>query len=143
VQLGSRQSQKVQFSANSIPLPKWIFPSKSGKLKRVPGKSELLPRFRQFTPSSPTLSIRIIVCLAFHFRLHGARKLPYTWHPHLHRPQNQLEARPGLVFYKMGGSARNWVWTPLLLWVSKYVYLCLCKSKSAPVICCVPSVLLP
>jgi hypothetical protein len=32
---------------------------------------------------------------------------------------------------------------PYYLWVSNMCTLCLCNSKSAPVICCVPSVLLP
>ncbi len=91
---------EVQFSVKSIPLPKWIFPPEAETKKSFPESASFPPRIRPFTPILPA-------CLSDHCLLSislltpwGAN-LPCAWHPHLHRRQNQLESRSGLV-YKTG-----------------------------------------
>ena len=127
--------QEVQFSANQSLFPSGSFPQKR-KLKRVPGKRELPLRFTPFTPI-------LLACVSDHCLLSislltpwGA-KLPYAWHPHLHRRQNQLEARSGLV-YKTGK-----VLDPLLLWVSNMCTYAYANRKVHLSYVCVSGVLLP
>jgi hypothetical protein len=140
VVLGSWEVVKaeVQFSANQSLFPSGS-PSRKRKLKEFPERASVFYRSHH-SRHPPSLSIKPL--FAQHFTSDSiGPKLPYAWYPHLHQRQNQWEA--DLVWFTKRGKRLSRGLDPLLLWVSNRVYLCVCKSKSAPVVCCVPSVLLP